>query len=149
MLLTPKVCALLEDAQTQKALATVGSAGLNVVPVSTIRLSEGRIWLIDYFFAKTRTNLTESETATLVAWRGLDGFQVRAKVEYLTQGELFTEAVTWIASLHPTRTVRGLVILTPLEIHSVSIADKKSDPPVTCAELIVMKKYTCMMNHSM
>ena len=124
MKITQEVRELFCASQTQKALATTGSKGLNVVPVSTIRIEDDSIWLIDYFFGKTRVNIQETSQATLVGWCGFEGYQIRADVEYVQSGIDFEKAKEWIAKLHPTRTVNALVKLIPVQIDSVSIADK-------------------------
>lgn len=120
MPLTPTVTDLLLTA-TAKALATTGPQGLNVVPVSTIKIQDGNIILVDYFFNKTRDNLQNSLEVSLVGWTGLTGYQIKAKHTYHTQGSFFDEVVAWIAELHPDRTVIGAVKLTPTEIHDISI----------------------------
>lgn len=104
-----------------KALATTGPEGLNVVPVSTIKVVDGDIILVDYFFSKTRANLQQGEGAALTAWSGFKGYQVKGKVEYLTQGLLFEGLVAWIAQLHPERTVCGVVRLTPTAVYDIGI----------------------------
>ena len=122
--LTQDAIKLLTNEQTSKALATNGSQGLNVVPVSTIRIDEGKIWLIDYFFGKTKDNVVENSKVSLVGWNGFDGYQVKADAQYLTQGAEFEKAKAWIGQILPSRVVKALVLLTPDEVHSVSIANK-------------------------
>ena len=110
--------------KTQKAFATYGDRGLNVVPVSTLFVVEDTIWLFDYFFEKTKENIVSSSAVSLVAWSGLVGYQIKANVKYVTSGDDFQKAQQIIAQQHPTRTVKGLVILTPQEIYPVSIDTK-------------------------
>lgn len=120
MPLSPSVLDHLLTA-TAKALATTGPQGLNVVPVSTIKIEEGKIFLVDYFFNKTRENLQNSTEVSLVGWTGLQGSQVKAHHIYHTQGKVFEQTVAWIAALHPERTVCGVVELTPTEVFDISI----------------------------
>ena len=103
-----------------KALATTGPHGLNVVPVSTIRIVDGKIWLINYFFKKTFENILANPVASLVGWKAFVGFQVRASVEYVDTGERFEEAKHWVAQRLPDRTVKGLLILTPESVYDIS-----------------------------
>lgn len=103
-----------------KALATYGPHGLNVVPVSTIRVVNGKIWLINYFFNKTVENILADKNVSLVGWKGFDGFQVKASVSHLTEGPLFDEAKAWVAELLPDRIVKGLLILTPESVYNIS-----------------------------
>jgi uncharacterized pyridoxamine 5'-phosphate oxidase family protein len=52
-----------------KALATYSNDNLNVVPVSSIKIMEGKIWLINYFMDKTLSNILENKSVALVCWR--------------------------------------------------------------------------------
>lgn len=103
-----------------KALATYANGKLNVVPVSSIKIMSGKIWLINYFMDKTLTNILKDGRVALVCWRKMMGYQIKGKVFYVTEGEDFDEAVKWIKSILPERVVKGLIVLTPEEIHDVS-----------------------------
>lgn len=103
-----------------KALATHGPHGLNVVPVSTIRVVDGKVWLINFFFKKTIENILAEPYVSLVGWKGFDGFQVKGSSQYDTSGPQFEEAKTWVAQKLPDRVVKGLLILTPEEIYNIS-----------------------------
>lgn len=105
-----------------KALATYGEGGLNVVPVSSLQVRNGNIWLINYFMEKTLANILSNDTVALVCWRKMMGYQIKGQVSYVTSGPEFDEAVSWIKSLLPDRVVKGLLVLTPKEIHDVSPA---------------------------
>ncbi len=48
------------------------------------------------------------------------GYQIKGVVSYTTSGQDFDEAVKWIKSILPDRVVKGLIILTPNEIHDIS-----------------------------
>lgn len=50
---------------TSKALATYGSAGINVVPVSSVQVVDNAIWLIDYFMEKTSQQIQENPNVSL------------------------------------------------------------------------------------
>lgn len=103
-----------------KALATSGPHGLNVVPVSTIRVVDGRIWLMNYFFKKTVENIRSSPLVSLVGWKGFDGYQIRANVRYVEQGPEFDDAKAWVASILPDRVLKGLLILSPEAAYNIS-----------------------------
>ena len=103
-----------------KALATYSNDNLNVVPVSSIKVVEGKIWLINYFMGKTLSNILENKNVALVCWRKMMGYQIKGVVSYVTSGQDFDEAVRWIKSILPDRVVKGLIILTPNEIHDIS-----------------------------
>ncbi len=48
-----------------KALATYSNNNLNVVPVSSIKIVDGKIWLIDYFMDKTLANILNNKSVAL------------------------------------------------------------------------------------
>src|SRR3989338_2963476 len=48
-----------------KALATNGPEGINVVPVSMIRVNENDIWLFEFFMDKTAKNAEAGKKAVL------------------------------------------------------------------------------------
>ncbi len=108
-----------------KALATVVNNELNVVPVSSVKVVDNKIWLIDYFFDKTRSNIQQNPKAALTFWIGLRGYQIKANTTYLTQGEDFNAATDWIAEIHPNRIVKGLLVLEVQEIFDISIHNKR------------------------
>ena len=103
-----------------KALATFANDNLNVVPVSSIKIVGGKIWLINCFMDKTLSNILNSKIIALVCWRGMMGYQIKGTVSYVTDGQDFNEAVKWIKSILPDRVVRGLIIINPNEIHDIS-----------------------------
>lgn len=103
-----------------KALATYSNDNLNVVPVSSIKIMEGKIWLINYFMDKTLSNILENKSVALVCWRKMMGYQIKGVVSYVTSGQNFDEAVKWIKSILPDRVVKGLIVLTPNEIYDIS-----------------------------
>lgn len=119
MELTKEITDLLLNADS-KAFATTGPNGLNVVPVSTIRVVDGKIWLMNYFFRKTIENIVAESHVSLVGWKGFDGYQVKGSVLYVTEGPQFAEAKSWVAQNLRDRIVKGLLILTPEEVHSIS-----------------------------
>lgn len=119
MELTNEIIDLLLNADS-KALATTGPNGLNVVPVSTIRIVDGKIWLMNYFFRKTIENIVADTRVSLVGWKGFDGYQVKGNILYVTEGPQFDDAKAWVAQNLRDRVVTGLLILTPESIYSIS-----------------------------
>ena len=103
-----------------KAFATYGNTGINVVPVSMIRVNDDTIWLFDFFMDKTVQNLDVKALVALTAWTDMKGIQVKADAQYITVGDEFTEAVAWVKEQNPARVVKGLIILTPTKIHDIS-----------------------------
>jgi hypothetical protein len=102
-----------------KALATYGK-NINVVPVSSIKVVDGNIWLINYFMDKTLSNVLLNQSASLVCWKKMMGYQIKGIVSYKTEGQEFNGAVAWIKEILPERIVKGLLILEPQEIYDIS-----------------------------
>lgn len=119
MLLSPKIINLLTTAAA-KALATHGPAGLNVVPVSMIKVTPGEIWLFDFFMDKTVQNINENSSVSLTAWTDMIGVQVRAEASYIVNGNKFTEATAWVHTQNPDRILRGLLVLKPITLFDIS-----------------------------
>jgi len=104
-----------------KALATYSmESGVHVVPVSSIKIIDDQIVLANYFFGQTLKNIEENPRVSLVAWKGLEGYQVKATVEYRTDGAIFDDVVAWIKETIPSRVVKGVLLLTPTVITDVS-----------------------------
>ncbi len=119
MELSPKIIDALLHAEG-KALATTGKHGINVVPVSTVRVVDNKILLMNYFFKKTLDNMLEQPRVALTFWSGLEGYQIKGSVEYVANGGVFEEAKQWITNNVADRTLLGLLILTPEEVHNIS-----------------------------
>lgn len=104
-----------------KALGTYTEAtGINVVPVSSLRLQGDTIILVNYFFNKTLANIAVNSKVSLSAWKGLKGCQIKATAVYETEGERFESVVAWIAETIPSRVVKGILVLTPEQCFDVS-----------------------------
>jgi len=121
--LTKEITESLLNAES-KVLATSNDGDINAVPVSTVKVENGKIWLVDYFFNKTSQNILANNKVALTFWTDFVGYQIKATVVYHSEGEVFEEGVTWIAELHPNRIVKGLLELEVNEIFDISI-DKK------------------------
>jgi len=120
MKLSESILHVLLSAQA-KALATTGPAGLNVVPVSTVRIIEDEVYLVDCFFNKTRQNLQAENEVALTFWSGLIGYQLKAETEYLSFGGAFEKISKWAQQHYPERKVHGVIKLKPVEIFDISV----------------------------
>lgn len=103
-----------------KALATYSDHNINVVPVSSIKVKNDKIWLVNYFMDKTLTNIISNKKVALVCWKKMMGYQIKGEAYYATEGADFDEAVVWIRSILPDRVVKGLIVITPQEIYDIS-----------------------------
>lgn len=111
---------------SSKALATLSKEGVvNVVPVSSIKVHDGAIVLVNYFMEKTLENILANSAVALVAWSGMIGYQIKGTATYETSGALFDEVAQWITETIPGRVVKGIIILTPTEVHDIA-PDKKT-----------------------
>jgi predicted pyridoxine 5'-phosphate oxidase superfamily flavin-nucleotide-binding protein len=90
------------------------------VPVSKIKVTDNKIWLVNYFMGKTIENIRQNPSVSLACWQGLEGYQIKGEVEYLTEGEIFSAMVEEAATEYPDRTVQGVLVLTAKELFDVS-----------------------------
>lgn len=118
-MLTEDIITALVDAEG-KAFATTGPHGVNVVPVSGLKVSDGTVVIFDFFMGKTVENLKAEPEVALTAWIGLKGIQLKATAEYLTQGPLYEDAEKRMKVDFPDRTLHGLILLHPHTIYDVS-----------------------------
>lgn len=114
-----------------KALATFShQSGVHVVPVSTIKIMEGEIVLVNYFMGQTLKNLQENPEVSLVCWKGLVGYQIKATARAEENGELFDSIVSWVKTILPERIVKGIVVLTPTAVFDISADAEKAGKEV-------------------
>ncbi len=108
-----------------KALATVYKNDINVVPISSVKVVGNEIWLINYFFEKTLSNIKQNPNVAFTFWKGLIGYQIKAQTKYLTEGTKFEKAKEWISKTHPNRIVKGLLVLNTVDLFNISINNKR------------------------
>lgn len=108
-----------------KALATYHDGNLNVIPVSTVKIVDGKILLVDYFMEKTVQNILNNDSVALVFWKDMKGFQIKGRCDYKTSGKHFDDVVEWAKDAHPDRTVKGILLIEPQEVHDIA-PDKSS-----------------------
>ena len=119
MSLSTKVNRTLVQASA-KALATSGPEGVNVIPVSMIKVNEDSIWLFDFFMEKTSSNLAVNKEVALTAWTDMTGVQIKAEATYVTEGADFNNAIEWVSTQNPDRVTKGLIVLKPITIFDIS-----------------------------
>lgn len=110
-----------------KALASYGTKGINVVPVSSLKIVDGNIWLINYFMDKTLENILENKEVSLVCWSKMFGYQIKGIATHLQEGEKFEQAKIWIKEMLPERIVKGLIIIQPKEIFDIAPTKNTSE----------------------
>jgi hypothetical protein len=104
----------------QRALATDGPHGINVVPVSVVAIEGEAIILHDFFMGKTVANIKENPAVALTAWDGPWGLQIKGHATYEVSGESFTHAVAAMARDYPDRIVRGIIRIVPQTVYTVA-----------------------------
>lgn len=115
-----KIHEIIRNAEA-KALATTGPAGLNVVPLSMVKVNDdSTIWLFNFFMDKTVKNLAAEPFAALTCWSALRGVQIKGDAAYATSGTDFDAAAKWVTSQNPKRVIKGLIALVPTEIYDIS-----------------------------
>jgi predicted pyridoxine 5'-phosphate oxidase superfamily flavin-nucleotide-binding protein len=114
------ICQEILTTAQAKALATAGEHGVNVVPVSMIKVHADSIWLFDFFMEKTADHLRQQSPVALTAWTDMKGIQVKGDVTYHTDGDDFATAVAWVHTQNPSRVLKGLIIITPTAIFDIS-----------------------------
>ena len=108
------------------ALATTGVHGVNVVPVSVVKVVGDTIHLFNFFMHKTVDNLVSAPEVAFSCWQGLSGVQIKATATYVTEGALFEEAVSEMLERFPTRTLGGVIVLEPSAIFDCSADAEKA-----------------------
>lgn len=119
MILTPSIIEFIINSDS-KALATSGPNGLNVVPVSTLRIVNGKILLMNYFMKKSLANILENPYVALVCWKDLSGYQIKGSTTYLEEGPEFEESAKWVTENLTDRVLKGLIVLEPQEIFDIA-----------------------------
>lgn len=104
-----------------KALATSSKEEVNVVPISTVYIIDEKIYLVDYFFNKTRDNFIFNSNVSLVFWSGFCGYQIKANSVYETEGKDFDLINNQVSENYENRVVKGILILEPKKIYNISI----------------------------
>lgn len=95
------------------SIATMGET-VNVVPIYYKHVTEdGNLVLVDNFMNKTKENVMKTGIAAVSAYgEGNEGYQVKGKAQYLTEGELFDKCAAMFEI-----PVKGVVYITTEEIY--------------------------------
>ncbi len=94
-------------------LTTVDKAGVpNSIYATCVGLfNDSKIVVADNYFDKTRANIKENPSVGSVLFITTEGkaFQVKGKLEYYTEGEVFDFMKTWNPEKHPGHAAAVLV----------------------------------------
>lgn len=105
-----------------KALATYDKSSVNVVPLSSVKIINDTIRLIDYFMWKTSKNLQENKNVSLSCrkCKEMVWYQIKWKAEYITSWTLYKQAYDWVHPIFPERDINALIIIHPEEIYDIA-----------------------------
>lgn len=126
-----KVARLFEKTKYMSFASSSRKGHPNVVAIGSQRLvSKDTIWIIDYYFRKTKLNILENDKAAICFWKdSSEGYQIKGNVKYMTRGTTFEKAKEWIQKLKPDKKVKGVVKMKVTEIFNIAaiagIAGKK------------------------
>jgi predicted pyridoxine 5'-phosphate oxidase superfamily flavin-nucleotide-binding protein len=121
---SPELRAFIENAPA-KALATSGAFGLNVVPVSVVRVFDTELHCYDFFMQKTATHAKEGGIVAFTAWEGFAGVQVKGTVTYHDADHVFADGQAAMRERFPERTLRGVLVIAVEEIFNVSVGGER------------------------
>lgn len=122
MKMTKEVMGLLNDQEATKVLTTVSSDGIphTVVIGSTMAPEDGLIAAAEIMMQTTSKNLSQNPNVSVLAVKGMESYQVKARVkEHKTDGPLF-ENVKAELEKHGLPPCRGLWLFEPVEAYNQS-----------------------------
>lgn len=102
-------------------LATCGDGEPNVVPVAFKDVTpDGKLVVGDVFLETTLRNLEKNDGRLAISVYNaddLDGYQIKGKAEYLTEGELVSSFKTMVEGMFKGAvTAKGALIITPEKV---------------------------------
>lgn len=93
-----------DNKQDLVIFTTVDSQGTpnSIYVVFAKKYSEDKIVIADNYFSKTRANiLSASPASVLYITEDKEAFQVKGRVEYLTEGDIYEDMKSWNDPKHP------------------------------------------------
>ncbi|OYT12527.1 MAG: flavin-nucleotide-binding protein [Bacteroidetes bacterium 4572_112] len=101
------------------ALGTADSKGTpNVSAIASKKIIDANtILTIDTFHNKTIENILENDKVSLAMWRDSEGYQIKGKAKYHTEGDFFEKAKEWILELKPKKIVKGVLEISITDIY--------------------------------
>lgn len=102
-----------EDRDGPAIFATVDESGTpNIIYVTCVAMyGDDRLLVADNYFHKTRDNLKVSHTGAML-FRDKSGkaYQVKGKLEYHTEGDIYENMKTWNPSQHPGHAAASILV---------------------------------------
>ena len=119
MKLPSEIVAVIQEADN-KALATVGEDGPNVIPLSMVIVDGDNLIICDCFMDKTVKNVQGDSRVALAFWKGFVGVQIKGRVSYETSGEYFDRYTDWLKEKHADRTLRGVLVVSTEHVYDLA-----------------------------
>ena len=104
------------------AFSTVDKEGNpNVITIASKKIiNDDTIWVIDTYFNKTKTNISQNDKIAIALWKEGKGYQIKGTSTYYSEGKTFEEAKKWILKSKPQKIVKGVVEIKVTEIYSIT-----------------------------
>lgn len=119
----PKEVKKLFETVPYMALATADQKGKpNVVAIGSKKIiNDKTIWVIDTYFNKTKQNILENDRVSIALWRtSSEGYQIKGKAIYHSEGRIFDEGRKWVLKLKPKKIIKGVVEIRVTEVYSIA-----------------------------
>jgi predicted pyridoxine 5'-phosphate oxidase superfamily flavin-nucleotide-binding protein len=104
-------------------LATVDDEGVsNAVPVGSIVIKDPETILIgDNFFKKTAENAKKPNfNVGVTSWVGMEGYQVKGKGTYITEGPDYETMKQAIKAMNPNLPAKGCIVMKVTDVYDVA-----------------------------
>ncbi len=102
-------------------LSTTNNNVPNVVPIGSKKIiNANTIWTIDTFHNKTKQNILQNENVAIAMWHGSNGYQIKGKAKYYSEGEIFESGKEWILESKPDKIVKGVIEIKVNEVFSIT-----------------------------
>jgi len=103
-------------------VATADSDGKpNVVFITFLKVVDDEtIYIADNFLNKTRANLDENPRVSIVTYdsENKKSFQVKGRVEIMTDGPVYEEVVAWVHAKSKAMAVKSAVVIRVEEVYN-------------------------------
>ena len=100
------------------ALSTADTHGVpNTCVIGSKKIiDDSTIYTIDTFHHKTIENLNHNPNIAISFWKGAEGYQIKGKAKYYTEGPVFEAGKSWVLTIKPKKIVKGVIEVKVTEI---------------------------------
>ncbi|HEC56861.1 MAG TPA: pyridoxamine 5'-phosphate oxidase family protein [Candidatus Syntrophoarchaeum butanivorans] len=114
---------MIGDPGASRTLATVDADGMvNCVPIGTFSaIDDETIVFADVFLGKTKENLEATKKASVTAWKGMNGYQVKGEFQgFQTSGDLFEKVAKQVKDALKLD-IKAVGTIKAKEIYDISV----------------------------